>query len=270
MQIKNYLKSTQAYAGDENVVMYGGALKAMGVKDGKGILAGHSVVYGDASQRDLSGQWFTAKTYLGPRDGDGADGLFHHSLEIPGLEEFQDHLFAPIKTRRDDVGLWTEVVLDMADQYEAAVYKLGKAGKLGFSSGSASHMVRCTEAGEITRWPIVEVSLTPTPCEPRARAQSIKSFSEAAMQAEVKAVADELKRLLSDQDLLDIADDLVDTAFAEKPSDDLQAEVEYLRRELNYTYERQMQMLEVEWLQQQLIDSQFDVMRQMHQLNRMY
>ena len=185
---------------NDSLVMQGGAVKATGIVNGKGTLAGYGVVHsvkGANAEKDLSGQYFTAKTYLGAHEGDGADGLFHHSIEIKGLEQFADHLFAPVKTKRDEIGLFTEVVLDMANKYERAVYKLGEAGKLGFSSGSASHMVRCADDGEIKRWPIVEVSLTPTPCEPRARAMALKALEaetgEAAMQnfvAHLKATLD--------------------------------------------------------------------------------
>ncbi|RYX81048.1 hypothetical protein EON83_25825 [bacterium] len=188
----------------EALVMYGSAVKARDVVDGFGILEGYGVVFdtsGNPEARDLSGQYFSAKTYLGPQNGDGACGTFHHMLPIKGMPaEVADHLFAPIKANRDDVGLFVQIVCDMSDDYEAAVYKMGKAGKLGFSSGTAAHMIKVADDGEILRWPIVEMALTPTPCEPRARATAMKAL-EAETGSEAMAVfASEFKAIFESQE----------------------------------------------------------------------
>ncbi|RYE51495.1 MAG: hypothetical protein EOP18_12085, partial [Rhizobiaceae bacterium] len=89
----------------------GGAVKATGVVNGKGTLSGYGVVFstpGADAERDLSGQYFTKSTYFGPRDGDGADGAFHHTLPIEGIEFAAEHLFAPVKVTKNDIGLFTE------------------------------------------------------------------------------------------------------------------------------------------------------------------
>lgn len=147
---------------DETVVFQGDTVKALG--DGR--VGGYLVRFTDAGRKDLSGEYFTAKTYFGARQGDGADCLFHHSLPIKGVSaDFTDHLFSPIKTRTDDIGIFAETVLNMADDYERKVFELVQQGKLGWSSGAAAHTVRKSADGEILRWVIAEGSLTPTPCE---------------------------------------------------------------------------------------------------------
>ena len=147
---------------DETVIFAGDTIKSLG--DGR--VGGYLVRFSDASHKDLSGEYFTAKTYYGAREGDGADCLFHHSLPIKGVNsEFTDHIFAPIKTRKDNIGIFAETVLNMSDAYERKVAELVDAGKLGWSSGSAGHACRKAADGEITRWIISEGSLTPTPCE---------------------------------------------------------------------------------------------------------
>ena len=78
----------------------------------------------------------------------------------------------------DETGLWYEAQLDMADEYGKMIAKLCKQGKMGFSSGAAAHMVERKSMGssaEITRWPIAEASITPTPAEYR---NSVKSLEE--------------------------------------------------------------------------------------------
>jgi hypothetical protein len=159
----------------ETVVCIGDAVKSLG--DGK--IGGYLVRFSTEKDPDLSGEFFTAKTYFGPRNGDGADMLFHHGIPLKsGLEGLADYLFKPIKAKKDEIGIWVEAVLDKANEYEKAVLELVASGKLGWSSGTAKHLIRMGEGGEIKRWPIVEASLTPTPAEPRNGATAVKTLDE--------------------------------------------------------------------------------------------
>jgi hypothetical protein len=104
-------------------------------------------------------------------------------------------LDATLKTRRltnvtmkaDEVGVWVEGQMLLRDEYEKAVYKMAEDGKLGWSSGTASHLVTRkaikTDSGtvhEVLTWPLgIDASLTPTPAEPRAAAYTIKSLRDA-------------------------------------------------------------------------------------------
>ena len=147
------------------------------------------------SQTDLTGQWFTKDTYFGPSDGSNVDVYFHHSYPIMSddiarntSKALAEHTFGTAKAEREEMGIWVETVLDMRDDYEKQVAELCKANKIGWSSGSAYHMVRIDHVddiedmpesrrdalmckfwypGRIKRWPVVEHSLTPTPAEPR-------------------------------------------------------------------------------------------------------
>jgi hypothetical protein len=59
------------------------------------------------------------------------------------------------------------------------IAKLCKQGKMGFSSGAAAHLVERKSMGdvsEITRWPIAEASITPTPAEYRNSVKSLKEY----------------------------------------------------------------------------------------------
>jgi len=67
----------------------------------------------------------------------------------------------------------------MRDEYEKRIMELAAAGKLGWSSGAAGHLVEREQVGKswrIKSWPIAEASLTPTPAEPRNNAVSVKSL----------------------------------------------------------------------------------------------
>ena len=169
----------------DSLIYFGEAIKTL---DDNGKVGGYLVRFSDNGvQKDLTGEYFTTKTYLGARDCDGVDTIFHHGQPLPikakltavaasEMNALSEHIFEPIKTKRDTVGIWAETVLKMADDYEKAVYGLVKAGKLGWSSGAVDHLVKKSSGGEITRWPIGEASMTLTPAEPLNRTVTIKAL----------------------------------------------------------------------------------------------
>jgi phage head maturation protease len=77
----------------------------------------------------------------------------------------------------DEVGIWIEAELDRHKAYVDYVVQLVEKGALGWSSGSVGHLTR-RSGKSITQWPIIEMSLTPTPAEPRTLGvELIKSLS---------------------------------------------------------------------------------------------
>jgi len=174
---------------DTKMVGWGGKVKALG----GGRIGGQLVRYGSPEDRDLEGEYFTAETYYGPHKGDGADVLVHHGHPIiPGEagRELADRLLTPMKVTENDLGLWAETVLDMADSYERMVYGMVERGKMGWSSATAGHLYKATDEGAIIRWPIIEGSLTPTPAEPRNSAMTLKAYMLETEEA-IKALAAE-------------------------------------------------------------------------------
>ena len=157
-------------------IYFGDAVKAL---DESGRVGGYLVKFSDGKEKDLHGEFFDAKGYYGPSDGNGAEALFEHGFPVGKSAAFQElagYTFTPLKTKRDDVGIWAETVLDLANEYEAMVHKLVKAGKLGWSSGAPGHRVKVEQGGRITKWPIAEGSLTPRPANPQSRAITLKSY----------------------------------------------------------------------------------------------
>lgn len=162
----------------DTLVHFGGAVKALG--DGK--VGGYLVTFGDATTPDLSAErdFFTATTDYGLEDNIKSAVYYAHGLD------------KSLKTRRltvgemkvDDVGVWVEGQLKMRDEYEKAVYKMAEDGKLGWSSGTATHLVTRkaikTDGGtvhEILTWPLgIDASLTPIPADPRNAAFALKSL----------------------------------------------------------------------------------------------
>jgi len=151
------------------------AIKVLSATDTHYRIGGYGVVYGGV---DLDGEAFAADT--------------DYQLDlVPNKPVFYDHAQRDIKhslgnvaeLKSDDDGIWIEAELDRSRQYVDHVMALVHAGRLGWSSGSVSHLAR-REGGIIKAWPLVEFSLTPTPAEPRTLGVS-----------ELKSLLDEMPEL---------------------------------------------------------------------------
>lgn len=157
----------------DTVVWFGGEVKAL---DDSGRVGGYLVRFSTAADPDLQRDFFTKNTNFGSNTK--CSILYHHGLD-PVIKARE---LGMGEWKTDDVGVWIEGQLERRDKYEEAIYQLAKAGKLGWSSGSASHLVSRKAVGdsfEITSWPLgIDASLTPTPQEPRTSAVSLKSIKD--------------------------------------------------------------------------------------------
>ena len=150
--------------------------------------------FGDADasrMRDI----FTAETNFGRAMKSGSDLLYFHGLpEIPTslksadaprqANPLADTVIGEAEYKSTDAGVWMTGQLNLGNEYEAKVWEMVKAGKLGLSTGTAAHRARrVANADGITHtiksWPIDEVSLTPIPAHPRTSVYAIKSLLEA-------------------------------------------------------------------------------------------
>lgn len=163
-------------------------------------IAGYGVVFEGV---DLTGDTFAKSTNFwldampGPRPV-----LYEHGFdEAVNLAV----LGKTLSIEANDDGLWVEAELNRHNRYMRDVERLIASGALGWSSGSAGHLVRRETDGKtalITSWPILEFSLTPTPAEPRTL--GVK---------EVRAVQKAVKALtLGEQ--ADAVEDALETALA--------------------------------------------------------
>lgn len=159
---------------DAKQYMFGGSIKM--VK--RGVFEGYLVAYRDYDTRDFHGEYFCKKTDLMLKHHkiDGKPILYQHGYD----DHFQmDSLGVFAKAKLDDVGLWVQGQLDLRDEWLEAVEGLIEDRALDLSSGAFPQGVLVdSKTGMITRWPIVEGSLTPTPAEPfgGTRVHTAKSF----------------------------------------------------------------------------------------------
>jgi len=137
------------------VKSYGSGVKAVGDYT----LQGRGIVYGG---QDLTGDRFTKTTDLGD------------TRSFVGTPVYYDHGLSSIRGQIGTVKAWTpvgdgidvQIELDKRLDYIDEVMALVKSGALGLSTGALSHLV-VRQNGELKRWVVGEISLTPTPAEPR-------------------------------------------------------------------------------------------------------
>ncbi len=172
----------------------GQAIKADEQPDGTVVLHGLGIVFDEpgTDERDLTGEYFTAEeTYYGAAAKSGritVDAPFHHHIPLdatPEAKALADVILNDATMERETKGWLTTLVLPMREKYEEDIAQLAKDKKLGWSTGTAGHMYRAAPDGMITRWPIVEVSPTPTPAEPRTSA-GVKSIKEFLQEGELR------------------------------------------------------------------------------------
>ena len=157
---------------DEIMVIFGDTVKAL--EGGK--VAGYLVRYSTETDPDLTGDHFTSETDFG--DATKSAVLYQHGMD----ETLKRRKIGDGELRKDDVGVWIEAQLNLRDEYEKAIYELAKKGKLGWSSGTAGHLVERNKSGKILSWHLgLDASLTPTPAEPRNGAITLKSLLASEM-----------------------------------------------------------------------------------------
>lgn len=116
--------------------------------------------------KDGDGEYFSAKTDLClDWFPDQRPLLYHHGLD----KALQVEVIGRVDSkslRTDEDGHWVKAQLDIRHRYFSQVKRLIGEDVLGGSSGSVEHLVRRAKGGHLDRWPWIEQSLTPAPCNP--------------------------------------------------------------------------------------------------------
>lgn len=157
---------------------------------------------------DKDGERFTEKTNFMLDIGESRPAIYFHGLNTNanGVMETPEVIGKATAVKRDEQGLWFEVILDKANKFAKRVWDAAKRGIAKASSGAINHLVRDEPDGTISVWPIGELSLIDEglyrhPANPRAVAMPIKSLFESAELEIPQAFseADEAKGAVSDE-----------------------------------------------------------------------
>jgi HK97 family phage major capsid protein len=183
---------------------FGGAVKAVAPFT----IKGRGVVYGGA---DLTGDTFTRATDFG------------ESRPFIGMPVYYDHALGSMRGQIGTVKSWqpaddgidVEIEIDRRNRYAAEVMKLVKSGALGLSTGALSHLV-VREDGELKRWVVGEISLTPTPAEPRTMTNEVKASQDctARTAADASHGTDDTSDITQQGFTVDIQDQIKDAVKA--------------------------------------------------------
>jgi hypothetical protein len=142
------------------------AVKALREEDGGVVVGGPLLLWGDPTKKDLQQEYFTPETWLGLNEYKSVPALFHHGLdEQVGVSVIGRRVKAEVR----DTGVWVEDWLDQSSAYWKMVKPLLDAEVLYYSPGSAPHLVRKEENGELKSYPVIEDTLTPIPAQHRLR-----------------------------------------------------------------------------------------------------
>jgi HK97 family phage major capsid protein len=154
-----------------DIVSFGGSVKALG----NGRVGGYLVSFGDPEHTDIQGDFFTKDTDFG--DVESSSVYYDHGLD----EKVGKRVLGKARLEEDEFGVWAETQLKLRDEYEKFIYGLAEKGKMGWSSGTAGHLMERKKVTDnaywITRWPLgLDASLTTRPAEPRNGAVPLKSL----------------------------------------------------------------------------------------------
>lgn len=174
-------KSVEIADADE-MVIFGGAVKAVKMEDGSVKFSGPLITFSDENTPDLTGDFFASDTDFG--ESETADVYFNHRMPLEAGGHCIDYKskLGKATLTRTDAAIFAETILKARNEYEQAIIDAGLAGQLGWSSGTANHLTDrqdiAGKAFKITKWPLgLDASLTPTPAEPRHKVVSLKSLS---------------------------------------------------------------------------------------------
>jgi len=177
---------------EDTLAVQGSAVKALG----NGKIGGYLVLFSTAKDPDLANDYFTPNTDFDLARSAKSSVYYAHGLD----KRLGKTKLAEGELKADEVGVWIDTQLDLRDAYQAGLYAMAKAGKLGWSSGTAPHLVErkaVKGAQEIIRWPLgLDASLTPTPCEPRTAACAVKTLTFEALEDSMKMMQSEVREVL--------------------------------------------------------------------------
>lgn len=161
---------------EDTQIYFGGTVKALG----GGRVAGMGLLFTTINDPDVEGEFFTKSTNIGMGVGDRRDIYYRHGVH-PIIQDRE--LGTATLKEIDEEGAFFEGELNLRDKYEKYIYKLAEMGKLGWSTGALTHLLKKEikelggkKATEIKKWIIGEISLTPCPVEARTSAFPIKSI----------------------------------------------------------------------------------------------
>ena len=156
----------------------GAKLEIKSIGDIWAIIKGYAVIFGG---KDKDGDTFIKHADYDLARLKGTPIYIEHTLTGVSnkVGEIADYLI-------DDIGILVEVKLNKTLAPVREFLEKIKKGIVGFSTGSAGHLVRRMK-NVVTKWPIVELSLTENPAEPRTIQYGLQQIKSAELKSSLEA-----------------------------------------------------------------------------------
>jgi len=221
--------------------------KSLCIKEiGENRIGGYIVLWGDETNKDLHGEWFSPETEELTKVFDAMGALpylYHHGID----ETIKTSVVAKVDVLNSDdpVGTWFEAQVLNHELYKEYIRPLIKKGILFSSSGTFPGAKRSDiKTGFIKRWPIAEVTGTVTPAE--------KGFLEHPVE-EIKAyyrsigidnvefsveTEDEVETIKTETNITDVEDTVIEVEVETVDTESMKKalDLEKLTLEILYSY----------------------------------
>ena len=171
----DFEKSIQPDTPNEDAIDLRYAVKSLG----KNRLGGYGILWGDEENKDLHQEFFTPETkdVRAIFDAMGKVPLIvHHAAD----DEVKTFVYGEVDImEEDDTGLWWEAKIKEFEVYQEYVAPLLARRAMFSSSGTLPAAKRRTKSGQITRWPVAEMTTTWIPAEWRMLERPIDEIKAA-------------------------------------------------------------------------------------------
>lgn len=156
MDLTNYIKNRQ-----EVITRHGLTIKAVG--DMRLEVLG-APFGGHADGKDDHGEFFSENTDFMMDIGEKRPAVYYHGMTPRGENSLRPEVIGTAElVRKDENGLWFDVVLKKGSALAERVYEAAREGIARASSGAVSYLVRVAEnTGEILTWALAELSVFDT------------------------------------------------------------------------------------------------------------
>lgn len=115
---------------------------------------------GEFDGKDADGEYFSHNTNFMMDVGAERPVLYYHGKGPDGQMERAVEVIGKARvTKRNEQGLWFEVILDKTKKYAERIWRAAIGGMARASSGAINYLVRKAADGEILQWPIGELTL---------------------------------------------------------------------------------------------------------------
>lgn len=121
------------------------------------------IPFGNINNKDSDGEFFSEKTNLYLDKFSSPLIVYQHGYDksVNGIDQMpKPEIIGEAKSYSvDERGVWWRVALDKTNEYAKKIWEAAKNGLARASSGTVSHLMRKNPTGEITDWPVAEISL---------------------------------------------------------------------------------------------------------------